>query len=129
MSVETPGTPPTLADAAPEPGALTPLLAAVAGMPRPEDAQRVFHGRGGLHHGSEHWVLDAFPPVFVLTSFRPVAEADLAAVGEALAARWQQLAPGQALNWVFQLRHEGRSSTRLMAGAVPDPHEIGRAHV
>jgi 23S rRNA (cytosine1962-C5)-methyltransferase len=32
--------------------------------------------------------------------------------------------PGQALNWVFQCRHEGRTDTRLMAGSVPDPHEV-----
>jgi 23S rRNA (cytosine1962-C5)-methyltransferase len=100
------------------------LLDAIAAMPLPQDAQRIFHGRGGLYPGCEHWVLDAFPPVWVLTSFQPVADDELAAVHAALSARWLQLAPGQPLNWVFQCRHEGRTETRLMAGSVPEPHAV-----
>lgn len=100
------------------------LLDAIARMDRPTDARRIFHGRGGLHPGCEHWALDAFPPVFVLTSFQPVPDADLAAVHEALARRWADIAPGEPLNWVFQCRHEGRPDTRLMAGEVPDPHVV-----
>lgn len=108
---------------------MTPLLGTIASLTcLPTDAQRVFHGRGGLHAGCEHWTLDFFPPVWVLTSFQPVSEADLAAVGQALAYRWQRLAaPGQALNWVFQCRHEGLAETRLMAGGVPDPHVVTEA--
>lgn len=105
------------------------LLDAIAAMPAPVDACRVFHGRGGRHPGCEQWTLDCYPPVFVLTSFAPAAEDDLAAIGAALQARWRQIAPGQPLNWVFQhrgeaLRLEGRSDTRLMAGSVPDPHVV-----
>ena len=105
------------------------LLDAIATMPLPTDAQRIFHGRGGLYPGCEAWTLDVFPPVFVLTSFAPATEAQLDAVGAALQGRWAQLAPGQALNWVFQhrgeaLRLEGRSDTRLMAGSVPEPHVV-----
>ena len=100
------------------------LLDAIATMDRPTDARRVFHGRGGLYPGCEHWVLDAFPPVWVLTSFQPVSDAELATVHAALAARWQALAPDQPLNWVFQCRHEGPADTRLMAGSVPEPHEV-----
>lgn len=100
------------------------LLNAIATMALPMDAQRVFHGRGGLHPGCEHLLLDAFPPVWVLTSFQPISEDELAVLHAALAERWQQLAPGQTLNWVFQCRHEGRTETRLMAGSVPDPHEV-----
>ncbi|MDD2711958.1 MAG: class I SAM-dependent methyltransferase [Simplicispira sp.] len=100
------------------------LLDAIAQMPLPTDAQRIFHGRGGLHPGCEHWVLDAFPPVFVLTSFLPASDGELAAVGAALVARWQQLAPDQPLNWVYQHRQDGRADTRLMAGSVPDPHVV-----
>ena len=105
------------------------LLDAIAAMPLPTDAQRIFHGRGGLYPGCEAWTLDVVPPVFVLTSFAPATEAQLDAVGAALQARWAQLAPGQALNWVFQhrgeaLRLEERSDTRLMAGSVPEPHVV-----
>lgn len=100
------------------------LLDAIARMDLPHDAQRVFHGRGGLYPGCEQWTLDAFPPVWVLTSFQPVDDDALAQLQSALSARWQQLAPGQPLNWVFQCRHPGQTETRLMAGAVPEPHVV-----
>ena len=47
-----------------------------------------------------------------------------ATVGAALQARWQHIAPEQPLNWVFQCRHESQTETRLMSGAVPDPHVV-----
>ncbi|HEY0907589.1 MAG TPA: class I SAM-dependent methyltransferase [Methylophilus sp.] len=100
------------------------LLNAIATMGLPLDAQRVFHGRGGRYPGCEHLSLDAFPPVWVLTSFQPVADDELVTVHAALSARWEQLAPGQPFNWVFQCRHEGRTDTRLMAGSVPEPHVV-----
>ena len=108
------------------------LLSAIASMPLPTDAQRIFHGRGGRYPGCEQWTLDAYPPVFVLTSFLPATDetdAQLAAIGQALAERWAVLAPGQPLNWVFQCRNEalrtqGRTETRLMQGEVPDPHVV-----
>lgn len=100
------------------------LLDAIATMDLPTDAGRIFHGRGGLYPGCEQWVLDAFPPVWVLTSFGPASDEALATVHAALDARWQLLAPGQPLNWVFQCRQAGRPTTRLMAGAVPDPHVV-----
>jgi len=100
------------------------LLDAIHSLAPAPDARRIFHGRGGLHAGCEHLVLDAYPPVFVLTSFKPLADEDLARIGEALQARWAEVAPGEPLNWVYQCRHEGRSETRLMAGAVPDPHVV-----
>jgi len=100
------------------------LLDTIATLPRCTDAQRLFHGRGGRFPGSEHWTLDAYPPVWVLTAFQPVADDELATVGAALAARWAQVAPGEPLNWVFQCRHTGPAETRLMAGAVPEPHVV-----
>jgi 23S rRNA (cytosine1962-C5)-methyltransferase len=107
------------------------LLDTIATMARPVDATRVFHGRGGLHPGCEHWTLDAFPPVWVLTSFAPVSDADLATLHAALAARWAAIAPGEPLNWVYQGRHPGqepgRAETRLMAGTVPEPHVVTEA--
>ncbi|MFT3815097.1 MAG: class I SAM-dependent methyltransferase [Acidovorax sp.] len=103
------------------------LLDTIAAMPLPIDAQRIFHGRGGLHPGCEPWTLDAYPPVFVLTSFAPATEAQLAAIGDALRARWAELAPGQPLAWVFQQRGAGHAGTRLMAGSVPEPHVVTEA--
>ena len=111
---------------------MQPLLDAIATLTLPVDAQRIFHGRGGLYPGCEHWTLDAFPPVFVLTSYLPTTEdteQELSTIGAALAARLQQLAPDEALNWVFQcrsaaLRQQGKSETRLMAGSMPEPHTV-----
>jgi 23S rRNA (cytosine1962-C5)-methyltransferase len=100
------------------------LLDAIARIEPAGDARRLFHGRGGLHAGCEHWTLDAYPPVFLLTSFKPVTDDALALVHGALARRWAEVAPGDPLNWVFQCRHEGRTDTRPMAGAVPDPHVV-----
>lgn len=100
------------------------LLDAIATMRMPSDAQRIFHGRGGLYPGCEQWTLDAYPPVWVLTSFQPVSEEDLAILHEALSARWQALSPDTPLNWVFQYRHEVQADTRLMAGSVPDPQVV-----
>lgn len=103
---------------------MRPLLEAIAALQPPGDAGRVFHGRGGRHPGCEHWSLDAFAPVWLLTSFRPATEEELAAVHAALAERWAQIGAGAPLCWVHQCRHEGRTQTRLMSGAVPDPHEV-----
>jgi len=103
---------------------LQALLNAIASMALPADAQRVFHGRGGLYPGCEHWSLDVYPPVWVLTSFLAVTDDDLAAVHTALSERLRQLDPQQALNWVFQSRAEGQAETRLMAGSVPEPHVV-----
>ena len=108
------------------------LLDAIAAMSLPVDACRIFHGRGGLYSGCEQWTLDAYPPVFVLTSFATTTDEQLATVGAALQARLQQIAPpdqAQSLNWVFQqrgqaARPQARSDTLLMAGSVPDPHIV-----
>ncbi|CAN5563645.1 class I SAM-dependent methyltransferase [soil metagenome] len=108
---------------------MQPLLDAIASMSLPPDAQRIFHGRGGLYPDCAHLSLDFFPPVWVLTSFQPVPDGELAAMGSALERRWEQLAPGETLNWVFQGRHEGQSHTQVMAGAVPEQHWVTEAGV
>ncbi|MBU1442893.1 MAG: class I SAM-dependent methyltransferase [Gammaproteobacteria bacterium] len=100
------------------------LLDAIARFEPSSDAHRIFHGRGGLHPGCEAWSLDTFPPVFLFTSFQPVDEDTLATIHDTLTARWAQVAPGEPLNWVFQCRHAGQPTTRLMAGVVPEPHVV-----
>jgi 23S rRNA (cytosine1962-C5)-methyltransferase len=72
----------------------------------------------GQSHG--RWIF--IPPSGCSPVFSRWAE--LAILHAALTARWQQLAPDQPLNWVFQCRAEARSETRLMAGAVPEPHVV-----
>jgi 23S rRNA (cytosine1962-C5)-methyltransferase len=48
------------------------LLDAIATAAMPTDAQRIFHGRGGLYPGCEAWTLDAYPPVWLVTKFGAV---------------------------------------------------------
>ena len=103
------------------------LLDTIAALQRPSDCARVFHGRGGQHPGCEHWTLDAYPPVWVLTSFQPVTDEAVAQVQAALTARWAAVAPGEPLNLVFQTRIDGRSETRLLSGSVPEPHVVTEA--
>jgi 23S rRNA (cytosine1962-C5)-methyltransferase len=100
------------------------LLNVISQITLSEDVRRVFHGRGGLYPDCEQWSLDWFAPVWVLTSFKPVKDAELAQFQIALEARWQALAPGMPLNWVFQSRVSGEAETRLMAGSVPEPHVV-----
>ena len=96
------------------------LLDAIATATPGPDACRVFHGRGGLYPGCEHLSLDWYAPVWVLTSFLPLTDAQLQSVHTALAAR------PEPLNWVYQCRHSGlhQTETRLMAGDVPEPHVV-----
>ncbi|MCE1250856.1 MAG: class I SAM-dependent methyltransferase [Comamonadaceae bacterium] len=109
------------------------LLDAIAHMPPPGDAQRIFHGRGGRFAGCEQWTLDSYPPALVLTSFAPATPAQLAQVEAALQACWARWGfasnPDTPLTWVYQergqaLRLQGESSTQLMAGRLPEPHVV-----
>ena len=101
------------------------LLDAIHTLALPTDAQRIFHGRGGLHPGNEQWALDWFAPVWLLTSFQPVIDADLEQLHHALSKRWVEIAPvDEPLNWVYQCRATGHIETRLMAGSVPEPHDV-----
>lgn len=104
------------------------LLDTVATLPRPTEAQRFFHGRGGRHPGCEAWTLDAYPPVWLVTCFGAASDGDLAQIDAALHARWAEVAPGEPLTWLFQQRDDARSidaaHNRVMAGQVPDDHTV-----
>jgi 23S rRNA (cytosine1962-C5)-methyltransferase len=100
------------------------LLDTIATAHMPTDAQRLFHGRGGLHPGCEAWVLDAYPPVWLVTKFGEATAEEQAALIAALQTRQAQIAPGQTLNAVLQTRREGRSETTVLTGAVPEPHVV-----
>ena len=121
----------SLSDSSPAPTILQALLDAIQALPAiPGDAQRCFHGRGGAHPGCEAWTLDWYAPVWLLTCFAPVSDTTLAqaeAVHQSLAAHWATLAPEQPLNLVLQHRDEARADTRVLAGAVPDPHVVSEA--
>jgi 23S rRNA (cytosine1962-C5)-methyltransferase len=101
------------------------LLDAIATVAMPTDAQRFFHGRGGLHPGCEAWTLDAFPPVWLVTKFGEATAQEQAALTAALQARHAQTASSEPLNAVLQTRHQGRSETVVLAGTAPEPHVVG----
>ena len=111
------------------------MLAAVAQLRVcPIDASRIFHGRGGSYPGCAHLTLDYFHPVWLLTSFVELRDADLSRYHEALSDCWDRIAPpgNGSLTWVYQYRAPtsalldtpGRAETRLMAGEVPEPHIV-----
>ena len=102
--------------------ALLDVISAVNALPT--DAQRLFHGRGGLHPGCEQVALDFYPPVWVLTSFQPVAEETLSSIHDALCKWLARVTVGHQLNWVYQCRLGGKTETRMMAGSVPMPHVV-----
>ncbi len=98
------------------------LLDAIATMTLPADAQRLFHGRGGMSTlvaSPGRWT--GIPPVLLLTSYQPVSDDELAPIQAALAARWAELMPDQPMNLVFQHRDEVRADTRVLSGTCARP--------
>ncbi|RTR37854.1 SAM-dependent methyltransferase [Shewanella canadensis] len=89
-----------------------------------EEANRLFHGRGGLYPGAEHLCLDWFPPVLLLTSFKPLEADELALSVDTIKQRWQALKGEEELNLVFQYRSGGQTLTELVAGSVPEKHQV-----
>ncbi|CAM3910295.1 class I SAM-dependent methyltransferase [Shewanella aquimarina] len=89
-----------------------------------EEAERLFHGRGGRYAGAEHLCLDWFPPVLLLTSFKEIDEAALEELTQAIQARWRAEKGEQAFNLVFQHRCAGQTQTHLLYGEVPEPHIV-----
>jgi len=89
-----------------------------------EEANRLFHGRGGLYPGAEHLCLDWFPPVLLLTSFKPLEADELVWSLDIIRQRWQALKGDEELNLVYQYRSGGQTHTELVAGAVPEKHKV-----
>lgn len=100
------------------------LFDAIAHATPSGDAQRLFHGRGGRFPGCEDWLLDWYPPVWLLTKFGEVSAEEQALLIQALQARQTQLAPDQPLNAVLQSRVAGGSHAQVLAGAMPEPHVV-----
>ncbi|EDQ01442.1 class I SAM-dependent methyltransferase [Shewanella benthica] len=89
-----------------------------------EEVNRLFHGRGGLYPGAEHICLDWYPPVLLLTSFKPLEPDALDKSVALIKQRWQALKGDKALNLVYQYRSGGRTQTDLIEGSVPDKHAV-----
>lgn len=101
-----------------------------------QEAHHVFHGRGGLYKGCEHLMVDWYPPVWVITSFLPIDESDLAYWHQRLEEKWGQQQQQQEplkeemhpLTWVFQDRSVSPTINQLRAGALPEPPHIVTEH-
>ncbi|CAM3335705.1 class I SAM-dependent methyltransferase [Shewanella violacea] len=89
-----------------------------------EEVNRLFHGRGGLYPEAEHICLDWYPPVLLLTSFKPLESDTLDKSVELIQQRWQALKGDEALNLVYQYRSGGRTQTDLIEGNVPEKHTV-----
>ena len=111
----------------------------------PTDAERIFHGRGGLYAGCEHLTVDWLAPVWLVVSFVELSMEELEEIGDHLLQVHRRLALANAaaseadssvpiqppLNWVYQCRSSSSSGNRapssvtvLMAGNVPNPHIV-----
>ena len=101
------------------------LIDSISSLEIGQEAQRLFHGRGGRFSGCEHLSLDWYPEVFLLTSFDELAFQDLEFIRLALNERLYQLHPQRKLNLVFQHRKAGEPSTStLICGQVPEQHWV-----
>ncbi|ACA87165.1 class I SAM-dependent methyltransferase [Shewanella woodyi] len=89
-----------------------------------DEVNRLFHGRGGVYPGMEHLCLDWFPPVLLLTSFKPLAEDELAAATQGLTQFWAAQRGDEPMNLVYQYRSGGQTHTDLIAGSVPEQHTV-----
>ncbi|AQS38698.1 putative SAM-dependent methyltransferase [Shewanella psychrophila] len=89
-----------------------------------EEVNRLFHGRGGLYPGAEHICLDWYPPVLLLTSFKPLESDSLDVTVELIKQRWHALKGCEALNLVYQYRSGGCTQTDLIEGDVPEKHTV-----
>lgn len=93
------------------------------------EARRLFHGRGRCHPGFEHVCIDRFPPLVLVTLFRPLApELEQALLG-GLVGRLG-LADGDCL--AVQRRGEGPDvAFEVVHGSLPaelQAHEAGLAY-
>ena len=89
------------------------------------EACRLFHGRGGLFSELEQITLDWYPPVLLMTAFKPIEESLrnglIEQVQEMWCQHWHQTDP---INLVFQQRGTGMAQVELLFGTVPDHHVV-----
>ena len=90
-----------------------------------EEVNRLFHGRGGVYPGVEHLCVDWFPPVLLLTSFKPLTEDELTSATQRLSQLWsEQRGANETMNLVYQYRSGGQTHTELVSGEVPEQHTV-----
>lgn len=81
-----------------------------------DGACRLFHGRGRTHAQFEHVCVDWFPPLLLVTLFRPLPAGDERALLDALQAGL----PADAVGCVaVQRREPGGASFEVVSGSLP----------
>ena len=89
------------------------------------DVERLFHGRGGLFTGCEQITVDWYPPVLLLTAFKPMEESFQKQVFAALKDMWSGVwKQSGEMNLVYQQRGTGISRVELVSGNVPEYHVV-----
>ena len=89
------------------------------------DVCRLFHGRGETLPGLEQITLDWYPPVLLLTAFKPISEELLEQLQQQLTELWSGCwKRDDEMNIVFQQRGHGISDVRVLTGTVPEHHIV-----
>lgn len=88
----------------------------------PGEARRLFHGRGRNLAGFEHVCIDRFPPMVLVTLFRPLDEE---AGRELLAGLVERLAPLGMTCLAVQRRGDADASVEVIHGSLPE-HPVAR---
>lgn len=82
----------------------------------PGEARRLFHGRGRTREGFEHVVIDRFPPLVLVTFFRPLGEG----IEETLLVGLvERLAPLGMTCLAVQRRESAQATVEVHYGAMP----------
>lgn len=86
------------------------------------EAQRLFHGRGGAWPGLEHIVIDWLPPVMLVTLYAEISEAER----DTLTAQLVQANP-DCQSLLFQLRYLRDGPVEVASGQLPETHVVQEA--
>ncbi|MDO6459732.1 class I SAM-dependent methyltransferase [Granulosicoccaceae sp. 1_MG-2023] len=91
--------------------------------PLPEnEAQRLFHGRGGAHPGLEHIVIDWLPPVMLVTLYAAITDDER----DALSTHLLQHNPA-CETLLFQYRYLRDGPVEAVQGSIPTLHVVEEA--
>ena len=89
------------------------------------DVCRLFHGRGETLADFEQITLDWYPPVLLLTAFKPIEESFRSDIQTLLQQLWTNTWGQKGeLNLVFQQRGQGIADVELVSGQVPERHVV-----
>ncbi len=102
-----------------------PLIERLKLVSPQDEVCRLFHGRGGTLEGFEQLTIDWYPPVLLITAFKPQVSEMVETLQQELAVLWKKVwkLDGE-VNLVFQQRGRENAKTEVLAGAVPEVHHV-----